>query len=393
MIKLEKQVRVFVILGILLLAGGVGYRLWSSQAAKPMAAASTTVPEQPAATRPAADTVRFAPNAPQLTFLQIKPVEAFPEPLEDSLNARIVYDDNHTARVFSPIAGRVVKIDAEAGRQVKAGEVLLSIDAPDFVLAAADSLKADADLVRKKEAFERAKLVFEARGLARKDLEQAEADWHLAEAEAQRAKARLKNLNANAANAEGKFLLRAPVSGLISERQVNAGSEVRPDAANPLFVITDPRRVWVLVDLPEQQLGKVKAGQPIAIEVDAYPGEVFRGKVTIISETLDPVTRRIPLRCEVDNSARKLRPEMFARVMPLVGTQSTLPRVPNSALFTQGLYSFLFVELSPGVLQRRRVTPSMQGRDFTYLREGLKAGERVVTSGALLLNSELAGND
>lgn len=388
MIKPGKKI--FTMLGVLalVLAAAGGYWGWMKFRAPQPAA----TPEQ-SASHATQDTVRFAPNAPQLTFLQIKPVEAFPEPLEDSLNARIVYDDNHTARVFSPIAGRVVRIAVEAGQQVKAGDALLSIDAPDFALAAADSLKADADLLRKKESFERARLLFEAKGLARKDLEQAEADFHQAEAEAQRAKARLKNLNANSANAEGQFILRAPLGGLISERQVSAGSEVRPDAANPLFVITDPREVWVLVDLPEQQLGKVKVGQPIAIEVDAYPGEIFLGKVVIIGETLDPVTRRIQLRCAVDNKARKLKPEMFARVMPVAGTQSSLPRVPNSALFTQGLYSFLFVELSPGVLQRRRVTPAMQGRDFTYIKEGLQTGERVVTSGALLLNSELAGAD
>ena len=340
------------------------------------------------------DTLHFPADAPQLAFVRVKPADAFPEPLIDGLNARIAYDDNYTARVFSSISGRVTKIEVEAGQQVKAGDPLLWIDSPDYAGGASDSLKADADLLRKKEAYERSRLLFDAQGLARTDLESAEADWRQAEAEAQRAKARMKNLSGNAvATAEGKYILRAPINGVISERQVNIGTEVQPGASNSLFVITNPKHVWVMVDLPEQQIEKIKVGQPVSVEVDAYPNEVFPGKVTVISETLDSVMRRFQVRCEVDNSQHKLRPEMYARISPIVDANSKLPRVPNTALFTQGLYSFLFVEQSPGVLQRRRVTLGLQDADFSYIKEGLRAGERVVTSGAILLNSELSGSD
>jgi cobalt-zinc-cadmium efflux system membrane fusion protein len=383
------DIKVVWLVAILGISAGSIYWGWQNYHA-PKAEASVVKPAE----HTASDTVHFPADAPQLTFLKIKPVEAFPEPLIDGLNARITYDDNYTARVFSSIAGRVIKIAAEAGQQVKAGDPLLWIDSPDYASGASDSLKADADLLRKKEAYERAKLLFDAKGLARKDLESAEADWRQADAEAQRAKARMKNLSSNeVATAEGKFILRSPISGIISERQVNAGSEVRPDAPNSLFVITNTSHVWVVADLPEQQIGKVRVGQPISVEVDAYPNEFFPGKVSIISETLDPVMRRLQVRCEVDNSQHKLKPEMYARISPIIDAKSKLPRVPNTALFTQGLYSFLFVEQAPGVLQRRRVTLGMQDADVTYIKEGLRAGERVVTSGALLLNSELSGND
>ena len=341
----------------------------------------------------AADTLHFSADAPQLLFLNIEPVKVFPEPLVEALNARISYDDNHTARVFSPLAGRVVSIASEAGKQVKAGEPLLVLDSPDFALAESDNAKANADQIRKKDAYERAKQLYEFKGIARKDVELAEADWHQAEAEAQRTRARMKNLNSAAGNSAGQFVLRSPINGIISERQVSAGSEVRPDATTPLFVITDPRQLWVQVDLPERQLDKVKIGRAVAIEVDAYPGTTFIGKITVIAGALDPLTRRIQVRCEVENPALKLKPEMFARVTPIANRQSELPRVPNTALVTQGLFSFIFIEQSPGVLQRRRVSLDMQGSQYTYIKEGLHAGERVVTSGALLLNSELSGNE
>jgi cobalt-zinc-cadmium efflux system membrane fusion protein len=329
-----------------------------------------------------------------LEFVQTKQVIAFPEPLIDGLNARITYDDNYTARIYSPIAGRVTKIAVEAGQNVKAGDPLLWIDSPDFASGASDSLKADADLLRKKVAYERAKGLFEVKGLALKELESAEADWHQAEAEAQRAKARMKNLSINElANADGKYILKAPIDGVISERQVNIGSEVQPAAANSLFVITNPTHLWVLVDLPEQYIGKIKVGQPIAVEVDAYPNQVFLAKVSVISETLDPALRRFQVRCDVFNSEHKLRPEMYARVEAVVSDNVKVPRVPNTALFTQGLYSFLFVEKAPGVFQKRRVSLGLQDAEYSYIKEGLSTGESIVTSGAVLLNSELSGTE
>lgn len=387
---MNKPDKKIVLLIALVVASAGGYWTWQKfhTPATPDMASNET-----AAQHVSPDTLRFAADAPQLLFLQIQPVAAFPEPLVEPLNARVGYDDNHTARVFSPLAGRVVKIAAESGRQVKAGDPLLVLDSPDFAMAEADSVKANADQLRKEDAFERARQLYEIKGIARKDVEAAEADWHQAEAEAQRARARMKNLSNSNATAEGQFILRAPISGIITERQVSAGSEVRTDAANPLFVITDPRHLWVLVDLPERQLDKVQLGSVVNIEVDAYPETTFSGRVAVIAGALDPLTRRIQVRCEVDNPALKLKPEMFARVTPVAGKKTALPRVPNTALVTQGLYSFVFVEQSPGVLQRRRVTLSTQGSQYSYVSEGLHAGERVVSSGALLLNSELAGNE
>ncbi|HCI53632.1 MAG TPA: efflux RND transporter periplasmic adaptor subunit [Gallionella sp.] len=339
------------------------------------------------------DTLHFDANAPQLSFIKIAAVEAFPEPLVEPMNARIAYDDNRTARVFSPVAGRVVKILAETGRQVAKGEGILVLDSPDYAQAVADSSRADADLLRKQEAFERARLLFDAKGIARKDLENAEADSHQAEAEAARARARLNNLTGNPGRAPGQFVLVSPHAGVVSERQVSSGSEVRPDAPNPLFVITDPAHVWIQVDLPEQQMGKVSVGQAMMAQVDAYPNELFTGKITVIAGALDPATRRMQVRCEIDNLHLKLKPEMYARVWPIASVHDSLPRVPNTAIVTQGLFSYVFVEQSAGVLQRRRVTLGLQGHNESYIKEGLKVGERVVTTGALLLNAELAGID
>lgn len=384
--QMKKLLIGLVVVAVLSALGNFGWKMFRADTAGDAGA------DKPVVHAPS-DTIRFETNAPQLAYLQVKPVEAFPEPLVEPLNGRIVYNDNSTARVFSSVNGRVLKIAADIGQEIKAGDELLTLDAPDYALALADYVKAMADQQRKSLLFERASGLRTNNAISLKDMEAAEADFHQAEAEEKRAEARLHNLQNTAPVNEGKYVLRAPISGILSERQVYAGSEVRPDAANPLFVITDPVHLWAQIDLPERYLNKVTLGQLVVIEVDAYPGVAFKGKVKVIGEALDPAMRRIQVRAEIEDVTRRLKPEMFARVTPVADVHASLPRIPNTALFTQGLHSYLFVEQTPGVLQRRQVVLSLQGGEYSYVKEGLKAGERVVTTGALLLNSELAGND
>lgn len=335
--------------------------------------------------------LRYPPTAPQLNFLKIQQVESLPEPLLDPLNGRITYDENHTARVSTPITGRVVAIRAQPGDTVAAGQPLLEVDSPDYAQALADVNKTSADLRQKQTAYRRARELVDAEVIARKDYEAAQADLAQAEAEHNRAIARFNNLTQGKGTRDQRFVLRAPISGIVSERKVNPGSEVRPDAQDPLFVITDPIHLWVIIDLPERLLGAVRTGQGVVVEVDAYPNERFAAKVASIGEVLDPATRRVQVRCVLDNPKRLLKPEMYARVTPLADGDTKLPRVPNSALITEGLYNFIFVEKEPGVFEKRRVTLGLQGRTESYVKQGLKEGERIVTVGPLLLNSELAG--
>jgi cobalt-zinc-cadmium efflux system membrane fusion protein len=332
--------------------------------------------------------LRYAADAPQLAALKIKAAEELPVPLAEPLNGRITYNENFTARVSSPIAGRIVSLRLLPGDPVKAGDTLLALDSPELALAVADLNKAQADETRKRLAFERAQKLHDGEVLPRKDLESAEADMAQARAEAKRARLRLRNL-APAGGAQEHYVLRSPISGVVSERKANPGLEVRPDLTDPLYVITDPTRLWVMIDLPERNLSKVEPGHPVAVEVDAWPGERFPGTIEKVGETVDPATRRIQVRCSLPNPARKLKPEMFARVTLLADAHQRALRVPNGALITEGLYSHIFVEKSIGVFEKRRVSLRLQDRDYSYVASGLNPGERVVASGALLLNSEL----
>lgn len=337
------------------------------------------------------DVLRFAPGAPQLSMLKVLEAPLMAVPLAEPLNARIAYDESRTARTSSPVAGRIVELRKQIGDPVAAGEVLAVIDAPDLGAAGADLAKARADERRKELALSRASDLYAGDVLPRKDLESAEADLAQARAESARAALRLANLNAGSTRLDGQRLkLTAPFAGYVTERHANPGMEVRPDLADPLFVVTDLRALQVAIDLPESALSKITLRQPVAVEVDAYPGQTFRGNIERISPVVDPALRRIQARASVANGEGRLRPEMYARVTLLPNEDRNAVRVPNSALVTEGVQHFVFVEREPGVLVRRKVELAQQDREYSYVAEGLAQNERIVTSGALLLQSELA---
>ncbi|MBS0336921.1 MAG: efflux RND transporter periplasmic adaptor subunit [Proteobacteria bacterium] len=351
-----------------------------------------TVP-QPKEAAPAheAGVLRFPAGSPQLAFVVASTVASEPVPLAEPLNARVVYGESYTARVSSPVAGRIVALPAQVGDVVRAGAPLVTIDAPDLGAAQADLAKARADETRKELALRRARELFGGEVLPKKDLESAEADLALSKAESARAALRLANLNPRRAPLDGQhMLLASPLAGVIAERRANPGMEVRPDLPDPLFVVTDLAHLQVVVDLPEHYLPKVRVGQPVSAEVDAWPGKRFSGRVERIAPGVDPATRRVQVRCTVVNPEGELRPDMYARVTLLADENRRAVRVPNSSLVTEGLYSYVFVEREPGVFVKRKVALAVQDREYSYVSEGLAENEKAVTRGALLLNSELA---
>lgn len=336
--------------------------------------------------------LQIAKGAPQQAYIQVGVAETFPLPVVEPLNARITYNDNHTARITSPIAARVLKIQAELGDDVVAGKSLALLDAPDYAQAIADVRKAEADQQFKQKQYQRAETLWRGDAIAKREVENTEADLQSSQAETARAKQRLQNLTHGGVDSSGALALRAPISGTIVERQINPGTEVAPDSPNPLFVISDLKSVWVYVDLPERYLGKVSNGMNAVLTSDAYAGERFGGVVDKVSTILDPTTRRFTVRCSFPNSDYRLRPEMFGQVTFSAKNSPEVWRVLNTALIIQGIQQYLFVETQPGEYEKVQIEVLSKDHRFSYV-SGKLEGKKIVTKGALLLNAELVSGN
>ena len=338
--------------------------------------------------------IQFKLGSPQLSFIRSERVDLSPLPTSAPLPARVTMDETLTAPISPSINGRVVQLHAQLGDQVAAGEPLVTIDSPDYGTALTDWQKAEADAKRKRAAYTRSKELLAGEAIARRDFEVAESDFKIADAEARRAYLRIANLvpfGKPDPNSE-RLTLRAPIAGVVASATINPGKEIRSDQAEPLFVITDLGHLWVLVDAPEQAASGIRVDDILLVSFDSLPGQVFKAKVTRVSPVLDSQMRRVQVRAELDNSDLRLRPEMYGRAQVADPNAEMAPRVPLSALSTDGIYTTVFVEAEPGLFRRQRVKVAFQDSQWAWLMpsDGIKTDDRVVTTGALLLASEFA---
>jgi len=351
-------------------------------------------PEAAPGPRIAGDKIVFGTNAPQLGYLVIETAQD-QMVVASSLSGRLAWDDDVTARVFPPVSGRVIEILANPSQPIVAGEVLAKIRSPDFGQAQADARKAAADFTLAGRALTRARDLLAHRAVAQKDVESAEADYGRAVSEKERAWATLSLYGGDgeATDVNGIFLLKAPVAGVLVEKSVNPGQEVRSEQVGdkPLFVISDPARLWLFLDVTEADVGSLTPGQDVLIRARGLPDATFHGHVEIIGEGLDPATRTIKARCIVDNPDKRLRAEMYVSADIAAPTAAGVD-IPTKAVFLKDGRHFIFIETAPGQLERRAVTLGQESNGRSVVVEGLSAGQRVVTEGSLLLEAMLEGD-
>ncbi len=314
-------------------------------------------------------------------------------------SGRIAFDDTRVAHVYSPVTGRVVDIVAPLGARVPKGAPLAVIDSPDVGAAHADFLKAETDLTAAGRELRRQRELVDAHAAAQRDLEAAQNGFDRARAEFERARQKMRTLRLPESDTvAATYTLRTPIAGEVIARTVNPGTEVQGQysggGAVELYTVGELDRVWALADVYEVDLARVERGAPVTVTVVSRPGKAFTGSVDWVSDALDPATHTAKVRCTIDNPERDLRAEMFATVVIALGGRRALA-LPREAVLRLSDQAVVFVERgeAPGGLvrfEKRTVTLDDQGGGaFVPVVSGLASGERVVTSGAILLAGAL----
>ena len=330
--------------------------------------------------------LRFPAGHPHLALLSTATAEAT-QSVGIELPAHLVWNEERTQRIYPAFAGRVMKLNADVGQTVKVGQVLATLASPEFGAAQADTAKAQADAQLFSRALARQQELFEAGIVSRKDLDQAEADAARAQAEYARAQARTR-MYGSASDVNQQLGLSATVPGVVVERNLGAGQEVRPDQGGPgsapLFVVTDPSSLWVQLDAREADIGSLKPGTAITLTFPNLPGQNFEAKIAATGDFIDSNTRSIKVRAVVDNRQRLLKAEMLgtARIERKVDSGVL---VPASAVQLRGKEHWVYVAIEPGSFEPRQVKLGYENTENVLVTDGLKAGEAVVKDNALLL--------
>ena len=314
---------------------------------------------------------------------------------EQVFSGKVSVNETRLAHVGSRISGRAVAVSANPGDNVEKGQSLAIIDSPELGEAQSQYLKAATNLGVAEKSYERAKMLLEGKVVSTGEFQRREGEYLSAKTEAKAAEDRLHLLGMTdeeiSAIGKGHTInsrvpIYSPIPGTIIEKHLTLGEVLEP--VKPLFVIADLSNLWVIADVPERDIPKIKKGQRVAITVSPYPEKVFSGKIGYVSETIDPETRTIKVRAELGNPGRMLKPEMFATIKISTMEKENVLVIPVSAIQREGENTIVFVSRRGNAFEKRMVAigPEMDG--FHQVISGLKGGESIVTAGAFTLKSE-----
>lgn len=328
----------------------------------------------------------------------IETTEVKPQPLEETVtaNGRVAFDATRTARLSPRIPGVIREIKRGLGEDVEAGEILFVVDSMEMGEAQSAFLQAEVAAELASRNASREKALSERSATSQRELLAAEAEQQSSQAALSRAADRLRNLGLSQEEVDrlrkerkvSSFLPgTAPFPGTVVEHSGTLGELADP--SHPILTVTDLSRVWVILDLFEQSIGKVAVGQEAVFTADAYPDRSFKGTLAWISAQMDPETRTVPARMEVKNAKRMLKANLFGKVAVTVRTEEAALAVPKAAVQWEGCHNVVFVPVGPGLYQTRKVELGCErGSDYEVVA-GLLPGERVVTTGSFLMKTEI----
>jgi len=345
----------------------------------------------------------FVPTEQQLQSLVIKPVETMTFRSETVSDGYVAIDDDLTTPVFSPFSGRVAKLLVKLGDRVEKGAPLVTIEASEFVQAQSDLLtaKTQYDLAKTNEA--RQHELYEAEGAALRDWQQSQAELATAGATFTAVRNRLRifgktereiaelEQEQKAPEMNAETIVGSPIAGTIVQRQIGLGQYIQAGSSTPMYLIGDLSRVWMIANVREIDAEHVHVGDPVEIRVLAIPSNVFKSRISYVAPSIDPVTRRLAFRAELDNRDGALKPQMFANFTILSGEDVTASGVPRSAVVYEGEGARVWVLTPKGTLVPREIETGRVNGDLVEVTKGLMPGEEIVVSGALFIDRAAAG--
>jgi cobalt-zinc-cadmium efflux system membrane fusion protein len=354
---------------------------------------------------------RFHPTDRQWATLTVEPVVQHQFRTEVVTEGKIAVDEDRVTRVFSPYAGRVAKILAHVGDMAQQGQPLFVIEAADSVQAQNDFIAAVAALNKARARVkltgigeQRSGTLFKDKAGSLKDWQEAQTnltaaqnDLRSAEIALQAVLSRLRLLGKTDAEIENfektgtitpDSTVYSPISGTILQRKAGPGQFIDAGASggDPVFLIGDISKVWLVAYVRETDAAKAKRGETVRFTVLADPSKSFEGKVDFVASAIDPASRRLMVRANIDNAEGLLKSEMFARVSLAVDESGPTTAVPREAVIYEGNLARVWVAHDDHTIELRQVKLGLSGDDLVQVVDGLAPGEKVVTRGSLFID-------
>jgi cobalt-zinc-cadmium efflux system membrane fusion protein len=326
---------------------------------------------------------------------QIKISEVSQSDVSDILRVagQIDFDEQALTRIGASVTGRVTQINAQLGNEVKKGDTLALINSSELSNSQLAYLKARSEKEFHRRTVQRAKTLFQADVISAAELQRRESEYEVASAQTRAAQDQLRVLGVNlkameelatTGSIDSVASVMATIKGVVVERKVTTGQVVQP--ADVLFTVADLSRVWAVAQVPEQQVAQVKVGQSVRIEVPALQNEQLLGKLIYVGQTVNPETRTVLVRTELDNTSGRLKPSMLASML-IESTPKKQLVIPISAVVREQDADYVFVQEKPGVFRLKPVRLTSEHNGQRVVLDGLSQGVKIVSDGAFHLNN------
>jgi cobalt-zinc-cadmium efflux system membrane fusion protein len=346
-----------------------------------------------------ADTVQLSDT--QLQMISVDTVSQREFPLQREAVGNIDFNEEMSVQVSAPYPGRITKLFATVGDNVKKGQTLFTIQSPDLIQAESTLIAAAGVLDLTTHALERAKELYEVQGIAQKDLQQAMSDQQSAEGSLKAARDAVTVFGKNKAEIDHivatrtidpSLVVPSPITGRVTSRNAAPGLYTQPGNAPAPYSVADVTLVWMVASVAEADMPLVHTGQHMDVSVMAFPGRVFKGQISTVGATVDPQLHRGMIRAEIQDPAHELLPGMFATFQIVTGEPVRASAVPLDGVVREGDGTMtVWVTEDRHHFTKRSVRIGLQRNGYDQIVEGVRPGELVVTKGAVFLDNLLSG--
>lgn len=308
---------------------------------------------------------------------------------ELDLSGEVSFDDNSVVKVYPFSSGQVSDVRVSLGDKVTKGQVLAIMRSADIAGDYTDLSTTNSDLSIAKRQLDQTQYLYKNGISSERDYTEAKENYNKALAENRKVQEQLSINGRGNTSANGQYVIKAPESGYIVEKNVTPGSFIRSDNASSLFTISNMKDVWIWANVFESDISKVKVGYAAQVTTLAYPGKVFKGKVNEVSSVLDPDNKVMKVKITLPNPDMLLKPEMFTTVTVTNAERTQSVTVPASSIIFDDSKNYVVLYQGKCNLQVREVNVIKTVNNVSYIASGLKPGDKLVSKNQLLLYDAL----
>ncbi len=333
------------------------------------------------------DGVRLTPGASPFHFETV-PAKEGPPLLRTPVTARVAAIETRTSPCFAPLEGRIERVAVRLGDIVPQGGRLALVRSGDLATMLRELRASLAAAQTKRALVQRMNILVTSRAASENELLIAKNDLREAELMTKAADSRLKSLSVSE-EGDNLYWMLATQAGTVVQLDAAPGLHVGPNKDKAMATIADLDEVLVLADVAQHDVLDLNVGTTAQIRLPGVSGEALTGKVETVSQVVDPERQTVPIRIKLENPGHLLRPNAFVEATFDPQSARRVLILPSESVVSDGLDSVVFVERPGGTLARRKVTLGRQNEGFAEIVSGLRAGERVVHRGAILLLNAL----